>query len=95
LGLPPLFEANLEGKKYVMEDYRLFIGGEFVKNSNQEYFPTINPYTNKMWANIPQASESQVADAISVARVTFETTWSKVSGIERARLLNKLADLLV
>lgn len=95
VGLTPLFEANLEGKKYIMEDYRLFIGGEFVKNSNQEYFPTINPYTNKMWANIPQASESQVADAISVARVTFETTWSKVSGIERARLLNKLADLLV
>ena len=78
-----------------MQDYELFIGGKFVRSADQEFFPAINPYTGQAWANIPQASEEQVADAISTARKTFETTWSKVSGAERARLINKLADLLV
>lgn len=78
-----------------MQNYELFIGGKFVRSADQEFFPAINPYTGQAWANIPQASEEQVADAISTARETFETTWSKVSGAERARLINKLADLLV
>ncbi len=77
-----------------MEDYELFIGGEFVKTAGQEFFPAINPYTGQPWANIPQASETQVADAIAAARQTFESTWKKVPGVERARLLNRLADLL-
>lgn len=77
-----------------MEDYKLFIGGEFVTTADQEYFPAINPYTSKAWANIPQASEAQVADAIAVARETFEGAWSRVSGAERARLMHRLADLL-
>ena len=77
-----------------MEDYELFIGGEFVKTADQEYFPAINPYTSKAWANIPQASDAQVADAIAAARQTFEGAWSKVSGAERARLMHRLADLL-
>jgi (Z)-2-((N-methylformamido)methylene)-5-hydroxybutyrolactone dehydrogenase len=74
--------------------YELFINGEWVKDSNQEYFPAINPYTQEIWAEIPQASDAQVAQAIDCARTAFDGVWSKTSGVERARLLNKLADLL-
>lgn len=74
--------------------YDLFIAGEWIKRSNQERFPAINPYTQEEWATIPQASDADVADAIAAARRTFETTWRKTPGIERARLLNRLADLL-
>ena len=44
--------------------YELFINGEWVKDSNQEYFPAINPYTQEVWAEVPQATEAQVAKAI-------------------------------
>ena len=74
--------------------YELFINGEWVKDSNQEYFPAINPYTQEVWAEIPQASDAQVAQAIDCARAAFDGVWSKTSGLERARLLNKLAELL-
>jgi aldehyde dehydrogenase (NAD+) len=74
--------------------YELFINGEWVKDSNQEYFPAINPYTQEVWAEIPQASDAQVAQAIDCARAAFDGVWSKTAGVERARLLNKLADLL-
>jgi len=74
--------------------YDLFINGEWVRTAQQEYFPAINPYTQEEWAQIPQASDAQVADAIQAARTAFEGGWGRTPGIVRARLLHRLADLL-
>jgi len=74
--------------------YELFIDGRWISDSQQEYFPAVNPYTQQVWAEVPTATEAQVASAIGAARVAFDTTWSKTSGKDRARLLNKLADLI-
>jgi acyl-CoA reductase-like NAD-dependent aldehyde dehydrogenase len=76
------------------KQYELFIGGKFISHDGQERFPAINPYHRQEWASIPQASEEQVADAVSAARTAFETVWSRTSGTERARLLQKLAGLI-
>ncbi len=75
-------------------DYKLYIDGQWVADANQECFPTINPYTSEPWALIPQATNAQVAAAIAAARRAFDHHWSKTSGLERQRLLNRLADLL-
>jgi acyl-CoA reductase-like NAD-dependent aldehyde dehydrogenase len=77
-----------------MTRYKLFINGKWVEEEGQERFPAVNPYTRGEWASLVQASGQQVADAITAARNAFETRWSKTSGIERARLMNRLADLL-
>ena len=43
----------------------------------------------------PPASEKDIDAAVKAARVAFKTTWGKnVTGFERSRLLNKLADLI-
>lgn len=77
-----------------MTHYKLFINGQWVEEPGQERFPAINPYTREEWASLAQASDQQVANAIAAARTAFETHWSRTSGAERARLMNKLADLL-
>ncbi|MBV6271346.1 aldehyde dehydrogenase [Alcaligenaceae bacterium CGII-47] len=74
--------------------YSLFIGGEWTTQPDQHYFPAINPYSQEVWAEIPQASEAQVIDAIDSARAAFNQVWSKTSGLERGKLMNRLADLL-
>lgn len=74
--------------------FDLFINNERVKSANQERFPAVNPYTREEWASIPQASPEQVADAIAAARHAYNTTWSKTTGYERAKLLYKLADIM-
>lgn len=74
--------------------YELFIGNRNIRSEDQEYFPTINPYTGETWAYIPQASEEQVAEAIRTARKAFDTTWSKTTGYQRSRLMIRLAELL-
>src|SRR5690606_8164273 len=74
--------------------YELVIGNRHIRSEDQEYFPTINPYTGETWAYIPQASEEQVAEAIRTARKAFDTTWSKTTGYQRSRLMIRLAELL-
>ena len=53
----------------------------------------ICPYTQEAWATVSQASEDDVQEAIEAAQQAFET-WRKVSGIQRAKLLLHLADLI-
>ncbi len=74
--------------------YKLYIGGKWVEPSGRETFPAINPFTQKPWAEIAQAGESDVIAAIAAARKTFETSWRKTTGLERGKLLFRLADLL-
>lgn len=77
-----------------MNKYELFIDGQWVADPGQKYFPAINPYTREPWAMVSQASDAQVAQAIAAARRSFDSHWRKTSGVDRARLLQRLADLL-
>ncbi len=72
--------------------YDLFINNEAVAGA--ETFASINPYTGGAWADVPQASAAQVADAIAAARHAFNTNWRKTTGKTRGQLLHRLADLL-
>ena len=78
-----------------MKKYKLFIDGEFVSSPDQEYFTSINPYSGEAWAEIPQGSVDQVQQSVRAARRAFEGVWGRVSGFERSKLLNSLADLLL
>ena len=75
-----------------MRDYKLYIGGEWVDPSEGETFHSVNPFTQQPWATIAQAGQSDVDRAVETARSTFNNTWRNVSGYERSRLLNRLAD---
>lgn len=74
--------------------YGIAIANETVTAPNQEWFAAINPYSREEWALVPQATPAQVADAIAAARRAYETVWSKTTGLGRANLLNRLADLI-
>jgi acyl-CoA reductase-like NAD-dependent aldehyde dehydrogenase len=72
--------------------YRMLIGGEQVAASHE--LPAVNPYTGEEFARIPDADDHDVAAAISAARAAFSEVWADTPGVERARLLHRLADLL-
>ena len=75
-------------------DYQMLIGGEWSNGTTEERLPSVNPFDRKVWATIPQASPEDVERAISAARDAFEGKWKHTNGLERARLMNRLADLL-
>lgn len=74
--------------------HNLYVGGEWVAPNSGEHFPAYNPFNQQHWANIAQADAVDVARAVAAARDAFENHWSKTSGLERAQLMHRLADLL-
>jgi len=77
-----------------LKRYQLYIDGRWVEPSGKVHFPAYNPFTRQAWAEIPQAEAADVQAAVAAARRSFDTTWSKTSGLERATLMMRLADLI-
>jgi (Z)-2-((N-methylformamido)methylene)-5-hydroxybutyrolactone dehydrogenase len=77
-----------------LRNYKLYINGEWVAPNSGETFSSYNPFTQKPWATISQGDEVDVRRAVAAARHTFEQTWRHTSGLDRARMMNRLADLL-
>mmetsp|Transcript_13368 Transcript_13368/g.24908 ORF Transcript_13368/g.24908 Transcript_13368/m.24908 type:complete len:504 (+) Transcript_13368:88-1599(+) len=78
------------GKHYQTE---LFINGKFVKAKSGKTFPTIDPHTEKVIAEVQWAGQEDVNDAVNAAEEAFKT-WKKSNGADRRDLLLKLADLV-
>jgi len=74
----------------------LFINNEFVPSADsKELIHAINPATEDVICSVVAGSEKDIDIAVAAARKAFNTTWGKnVTGFERSRLLNKLADLI-
>ncbi|KAI0773836.1 NAD-aldehyde dehydrogenase [Fomes fomentarius] len=74
----------------------LFINNEFVPSvDSTETIRCVNPATEQVICSVVAGSEKDIDVAVAAARKAFKTTWGKnVTGFERARLINKLADLI-
>jgi aldehyde dehydrogenase (NAD+) len=78
-----------------MLKYNLYINGEFVEPSNNEFFDSINPYDRSIFAKIPKTSIENTRAAIKSAREAFDSgIWSNKSKEERSAILKQLADKL-
>ncbi|KAI9492127.1 aldehyde dehydrogenase domain-containing protein [Zychaea mexicana] len=69
----------------------LFINNEFVAGGST--IDTINPVNGEVIATVQAAEKEQVDLAVEAAEKAFYGGWKKSTGRERARLMNKLADL--
>lgn len=73
--------------------YRLFINGEWRSASDGATLKSYNPATGELLAEIADATEQDVNDAVEAAKNAFPL-WSKATPIERASILNKIADII-
>ncbi|MCF8052630.1 MAG: aldehyde dehydrogenase family protein [Desulfobacterales bacterium] len=72
----------------------MYIDGEWVDSSSGKTFASENPFNGELWASIPEADEQDAEKAISAARNAFDNEWHRVNGLQRAKLMNTLADLI-
>jgi aldehyde dehydrogenase (NAD+) len=73
----------------------MFIGGKWVDAGSGETFESVNPYTGAAWARVPRASHADVDAAVRAARQAFdEGPWGRLTGVERARLMRRLAAVI-
>src|ERR1019366_982826 len=86
-------DVNVTG--FVSKIRKILINGKWVDAASGKTFPTYNPATGEVLANIAAGDKEDIDRAVKAARAAFETgPWSKISPSERGRLIWKLADLL-
>lgn len=76
-----------------MANFANYINGRFAPSATTPVLDNINPATGELIAHVEIALEPQVEAAITSAREGF-AHWSRMSGAERGRILNKAAHLL-
>ena len=64
----------------LQDRYGLFIGGEFVEPKSGKYMATIDPSTEDVLAEVPEAGPEDVELAVAAARDAFESRWRDLPG---------------
>ncbi|MGA0563163.1 aldehyde dehydrogenase [Ancylobacter sp. VNQ12] len=78
-----------------MERYQLFIGGEWCDPSTSEWFETEEPFSGKVWAQIPRGVQADADRAVEAAHRAFlSPEWADMTATQRGALLRKLAGLI-
>jgi betaine-aldehyde dehydrogenase len=73
----------------------LLIGNEWRPAESGERFDVIDPVTEQVIASVARGREADVQRAVAAARAAVDGgEWSKLSGLDRAKLLFRLADLM-
>ena len=78
----------------IRPSYGLFIGGEFVESKDGSTFKTISPSSEEVLAEVTEAGETDIDNAVKAARKAFDGSWGRLSGAERGKYLFRIARIL-
>src|SRR3569832_1669620 len=73
------------------ERYDNFIGGKFVAPKSGKYFDNASPVTGEVVCKIARSDAQDIEAALDAAHAA-KGSWGRTSGVERAIMLNKIAD---
>ncbi|XP_047316825.1 benzaldehyde dehydrogenase, mitochondrial-like [Impatiens glandulifera] len=74
---------------------KLLINGKFVDAASGKTFPTYDPRTGEVIAQVAEGELEDVNRAVSAARKAFDDgPWPRMSAYERSKILLKFADLV-
>ena len=76
-----------------MQELTHYINGAHVKGTSGRFADVFNPATGEVQAQVPLASEAEMAHAVEVA-AQAQPAWAAVNPQRRARVLMKFVDLL-
>ena len=79
--------------KQLQNKYQLYINGEWKDASDGATIKTYNPANGEFLAEIADATNNDVDEAILAAKEAFKTC-GKTTPVERAAVLNKIADII-
>jgi aminomuconate-semialdehyde/2-hydroxymuconate-6-semialdehyde dehydrogenase len=71
-----------------------YINGLLCEAESKNWLDNVNPATGKVYSYIPDSDERDVELAVKAAQAAFPE-WSQMPNTERARILQRLADLIL
>ncbi|OZE93175.1 aldehyde dehydrogenase [Rhodococcus sp. 14-2686-1-2] len=79
----------------VADREQVFIGGEWVDSTGDEWIDLIDPWTEKSAARVRTATADDVVRAVAAARASFDVgVWASKTMAERADVIEAIADRL-
>ncbi len=77
-----------------MQQFKNYINGEFTESKSGKSFKSVDPSTEKEFAEISLAEEYEVNSAVEAAHNAFCGEWSKIFPSKRANYLRAIGDQL-
>src|ERR1035437_1984384 len=82
-------------QEFVSRPRKMFIDGKWVEAASGNTFPTYNPATGEVLAQIAEGDREDIDLAVKAARKAFDSgPWSRLMASEGGKLVWELADLL-
>jgi len=88
---------NVQGKvaEFLSKPRKMLINGKWVDSVSGKTFPTYDPSTGEVLAQVAEGDRADIDLAVKAARAAFDTgPWSRLTASERGRMIWKLADLI-
>ena len=81
--------------EFIDQPRKMLINGRWVSAASGKTFPTYNPATGEVLAQVAEGDREDIDQAVKAARNAFDNgPWRRMTASERGRLIWKLADLL-
>src|SRR5271166_263434 len=81
--------------EFIAKPRKMLINGNWVDSISGKTFPTYNPATGEVLAQVAEGDREDIEQAVKAARKAFDQgPWRRMTASERGRLIWKLADLL-
>ncbi len=92
---PSPIQVDLLVNDFGAKPRKMLIDGKWVSAISGKTFPTYNPATGEVLAQVAEGDRADIDLAVKAARKAFDSgPWSKMTAAQRAKLIWKLADLL-
>lgn len=78
-----------------IQQFQMHIDGKSCESESGQWLDSHNPYTGKIWSQIPRGTEKDVDDAVRSAHQAFtEGPWPTMTASDRGLLLHRLGDVV-
>jgi phenylacetaldehyde dehydrogenase len=96
MGIATLPQIHPQVAEFIEKPRKMLINGQWVNSISGKTFPTYNPATGEILAQVAEGDREDIDQAVKAARKAFDQgPWrNKLTASERGRMIWKLADLL-
>ena len=78
-----------------LTEHRMVIGGERVDARSGDRYESVDPFTGKPWAVVPDAGAADVDAAVVAAREALAGPYGSMTATQRGAMLRRLGDLVL
>src|SRR5271170_405455 len=88
-------QIDSNASDFIAQPRKMLINGKWVDAASGKTFPTYNPATGEVLAQVAEGDREDINQAVRAARNAFDNgPWRRMTAAERQRLIWKLSDLI-